>query len=148
MILAVLVSSLAGVLIVIARNINSLLAERIGLFPGTLFNYITGLALSIVFLFISGEAARLSFGSLEAVPFEAYLGGLLGVVVVVLSNIVTSKISAFYMSLIIFAGQLFTGIIIDYFVLGLLSAGKVIGGFLVVAGLVYNLRLDSRTIEK
>jgi transporter family-2 protein len=79
---------------------------------------------------------------LGTVPIWAYFGGLLGVAVVAISNLVTPKISAFYMSLIIFVGQLFTGIIIDYFALGLISMGKGIGGLLVAAGLIFNLYLD------
>ena len=142
MIIAIIVAIVAGACIVIARNINAILAEKEGLLTSTFFNYVTGFSLSAVFLLISSESLKLSYSG--AVPLYAYLGGLLGVAVVAISNIVTCKISAFYMSLIIFVGQLFTGIIIDYFVLGILSLGKVIGGLLVVVGLIYNLYIDRK----
>ena len=48
------------------------------------------------------------------------------------------------MTLLIFIGQLFIGIIIDYFALNQLSIGKVIGGLLVLTGLTYNLLLDKK----
>lgn len=146
MLIAIVVAIAAGACIIIARNINSILAEKEGLMTSTFFNYATGFSLSAVFLLISSESIKQSYNLLGIVPPWAYLGGLLGVVVVAISNIVTSKISAFYMSLIIFVGQLFTGIIIDYFALGLISIGKVLGGLLVVAGLIYNLYVD-RKIE-
>ena len=43
MIAAVAVTTLTGFTIVMNRIINSRLAERIGLFQSTLYNYITGL---------------------------------------------------------------------------------------------------------
>ncbi|MDF2530609.1 MAG: hypothetical protein K0Q65_190 [Clostridia bacterium] len=142
MIIAIVVAITAGASIVIARNINSILAEKKGLLASTFFNYLTGFSLSVLFLLFSSESVTQTYRLLGTVPIWAYLGGLLGVAVVAISNLVTPKISAFYMSLIIFTGQLFTGIILDYFALGLLSIGKVIGGLLVVAGLIYNLYLD------
>jgi len=144
MIIAIVVAIAAGACIVIARNINSILAEKKGLLTSTFFNYVTGFSLSVIFLLMSSESIKQSYGLFGTVPLWAYLGGLLGVAVVAISNIVTSKISAFYMSLIIFVGQLFTGIIIDYFALGILSLGKVLGGLLVVAGLIYNLYVDRK----
>jgi bacterial/archaeal transporter family-2 protein len=144
MIIAIVVAIAAGACIVFARNINSILAEKKGLLTSTFFNYVTGFSLSAIFLFMSSESIKQSYGLLGTVPLWAYLGGLLGVAVVAISNIVTCKISAFYMSLIIFVGQLFTGIIIDYFALHILSIGKVLGGLLVVAGLIYNLYVDTR----
>ncbi|RHW65938.1 EamA-like transporter family protein, partial [Clostridium botulinum] len=65
-----------------------------------------------------------------------------GVLVIVLSSYVTPKISSFYLTLIIFIGQLFVGIIIDYFTLNKLSLGNMLGGLLVLIGLTYNLLID------
>jgi len=142
MIIAIIVAIAAGASIVIARNINSILAEKKGLLTSTFYNYLTGFSLSVVFLLFSSESIKQTYSLLGTVPIWAYFGGLLGVAVVAISNLVTPKISAFYMSLIIFVGQLFTGIIIDYFALGLISMGKGIGGLLVAAGLIFNLYLD------
>ncbi|HYE09160.1 MAG TPA: DMT family transporter [Patescibacteria group bacterium] len=140
--IAIIVAIAAGASIVIARNINSILAEKKGLLTSTFYNYLTGFSLSVVFLLFSSESIKQTYSLLGTVPIWAYFGGLLGVAVVAISNLVTPKISAFYMSLIIFVGQLFTGIIIDYFALGLISMGKGIGGLLVAAGLIFNLYLD------
>lgn len=144
MLLIVIIAIAAGITNVIARNINSILANKIGLLCGTFFNYITGLILSTIFLLLSGEFLKLSSVSLKSVPFWAYLGGLVGVIVVALSNLVVVKISAFYLTLIMFIGQLFTGMLIDYFTLGLISTGKIIGGLLVVSGLTYNMIIDKK----
>jgi len=111
---------------------------------GTLFNYIVGLAFSLVFLLFSGEYVNLPRTGPVLIPGWAYLGGLLGVMTIILSSYITPKISTFYLTLLIFIGQLFTGIIVDCLALGTLSAGKIIGGLLVLAGLAYNLMVDKR----
>ena len=144
MLLFASVAIAAGVTNLLARNINSILAEKIGLFEGTFFNYITGLFFSALFLLFSGEFLNISFGLFKYVPFQAYLGGLIGVFVVSLSSLAASKISAFYLTLIMFLGQLFTGIVLDYLSTDILSIGKLIGGFLVVLGLGYNLLIDKK----
>lgn len=138
------ISALAGVSIVVARIINAALASRIGTLQSTFFNYITGLTFSFVFLLISREALNSPVTRLGAIPLWAYTGGLLGVMVIILSNFTTPRVPAFYLTLLIFIGQLFAGILIDYFISGDISAGKIIGGILVLAGLAYNLLLDRK----
>lgn len=49
------------------------------------------------------------------------------------------------MTLLMFLGQLFAGIAIDYFTLGIMSKGKIIGGLLVMAGLTVNLLIDMKS---
>ncbi|WP_291567523.1 DMT family transporter [Clostridium sp. UBA2485] len=142
------ISILAGVSIVVARIINSNLAEKIGIFQGTFFNYITGLLFSFILLLLSSESPKISNINLTSIPLWAYLGGLTGVLVIVLSNYVTPKISAFYLTLLIFIGQLLIGIVIDYLTLNKLSMGKVIGGLFVLIGLTYNLLMDKRKKEQ
>lgn len=146
--ISILVSILAGVSIVLARIINANLAKIIGLLQGTFLNYVVGLFVSLIFLFLSKEPLNITAASLGSIPLWAYSGGLVGVLVIVLSSYLTHKISALYMTLFIFIGQLFVGIIIDYFMLNLLSIGKIVGGILVLIGLMYNLILDSKKDEQ
>jgi transporter family-2 protein len=55
--------------------------------------------------------------------------------------------SSLYITLIIFIGQLFTGIIIDCITIKTIPLAKIIGGLLVVLGLAYNLYVDSSLIK-
>lgn len=147
-ILPVILSVLAGVTIVANRMVNAELGKKIGIFQSTLFNYITGLATALVFWFFSGELLGLSGASFAGIPFWAYAGGLMGVIVVSLSNYITPRISVFYMTLILFLAQIFTGCVIDYFLEGVFSPGKLAGGALVLLGLVQNLRVDQKNAQK
>lgn len=135
---------LGGVSIVVARTINSKLATHIGIFEGTLFNYITGLLTSIIVFLISGNLSSIKDIGNSNIPLWAYVGGLIGIIVVTLSSFVATKISVFYLTIIMFIGQIFTGVLVDYFREGTLSLSKILGGLIVAAGLGYNLIIDSK----
>jgi transporter family-2 protein len=139
---------MAGVTVVIGRIINSSLAEKIGTLQGTLINYLVGLFFSVLFLFLTSKSLTISTPTITGIPVWAYFGGAVGVAVVLLCNYITPRISTFYSTLLMFVGQLFVGIILDYIILKDLSIGKLIGGILVLTGLIYNLRVDKKqTIE-
>lgn len=136
--------ALAGVSIVIARILNSNLAKIIGIFPGTFFNFLTGLILSSFLFLFSGQSFFQSTYSFSQIPLWAYLGGAVGLLVVSLSNYITPKISAFYLTILMFIGQLFTGILIDFISIGNISTGKIVGGLFVLTGLSYNVYVDKK----
>jgi len=142
----ILISILSGAIVVISRILNTRLAENVGLIESSFFNYFTGLLSALILFFIIRDKFTLS--QFYSLPFWAYLGGILGVAVVILSSVVTPKMSSFYITLIIFIGQLFTGIILDCITTKTIPYAKVIGGLLVVAGLAYNLHIDSAVTEK
>lgn len=137
----VVVSLLAGVSVVISRTVNARLCGRSSETVSTWFNYVTGLLLSAIVLLLvgRGELAVADFGG--ASPWM-YLGGALGVAVVLLSNATVERISAFYMTLLLFVGQVFAGIVVDMALVGAFSMTSLIGGALVAIGMVLNLWLD------
>lgn len=146
----ILFAILCGVSNVLSRSVNFVLSEKIGMYQSTLFNYIFGLSGSFLLLLISGETFKLLTPSSYSAPWFVYAGGLLGVVVVTMLSFLSSKVSSFYLTLLLFVGQLFTGIIIDALSTGRISFYQVIGGILVVLGLTYNLYIDkinSKTVS-
>ena len=143
--MSIMLAILAGVSIVLSRIANYVLAQKIGLFQGTFFNYLLGFLGSFILLLISGSVMDLFSLSSYQGTWWAYLGGLIGIATISISSILSSKISAFYLTLLLFVGQLFGGMLLDYFVGGNFSLQKVIGGLLVVVGLSYNLWIDSKS---
>lgn len=139
----IIIALAAGVTVTSARLINSNLGSKIGMLQSTFYNYVVGLSVSTIFWLISCEG--FSFTRLNGIPIWAYCGGLVGVAIVTASSIVAQKISAFYLTITIFCGQLFTGMLIDYFVSSSFSIGKLLGGLLVILGLLYNLYVDRKT---
>lgn len=139
----ILISIASGGIVVLSRILNTVLTDSIGLMESSFFNYLTGFISSVILFFIMKETIQ--FSNFSTTTIWAYLGGLIGVIIVILSSVVTPKMSVFYISLIIFIGQLFTAIIIDYLTLKTIPFNKIIGGLLVVGGLLYNIQIDALT---
>lgn len=142
-----IIALLAGAFIVFGRVINSNLAIKIGIFKGTFINYVVGLIFAVGYFAVETSAFNQGRIDLSILPWWAWLGGLTGVLVVVLSSYITPKISSFAQTLLVFIGQLFAGIVIDYFSSGSVSIGKIIGGALVLAGLLYNTKVDQEYLS-
>lgn len=145
--LYILIAILSGVTIVISRIVNANLADKMGLFQSTFYNFLTGLLFSSLILFFANENFDLQAITSTSVPLYAYIGGIIGIFSISLSNYVAPKISAFYMTLLIFIGQIGIGIFIDYLVSNEVSIGKIIGGILVAIGLSYNLSIDKKSSQ-
>ena len=142
----ILLSILTGVIIVVSRILNTRLSHEIGLIESSYFNYLTCAVTSIVLFLIMDE--HFNFFSLKDVPSYGYLGGVLGVIIVILNSVVSPKLSAFYVTLLIFVGQLFTGVLIDWLIAGTLPLTKILGGIIVVIGLSFNLLVDAKDAAK
>ena len=138
----ILMAFTAGILVIVSMIINSNLAKEIGTFQGTFVNYSVGLFFSTLVFIISGSWGTINGKSFMGLPAWAYVGGALGVVIVCISNIIIPKIPTIYTTLLIFTGQLFSGILIDYFREDVISKGKIIGGLLILSGMGYNFYVD------
>ncbi len=132
----------AGATIVVARMCNAGLGERIGNYKSTFYNYITGLLGSALLFFIIGGV--LPNGIAQPIHIVIYLGGMVGVVNMFMSNYITPRMSAYVLTLLIFISQLASGILIDALMGHGVSIGKVAGGILVLLGLLYNQNVDRK----
>ena len=91
---AIILSLLAGILIVVSRMISAGLGNKIGVLSSTLFNYIIGL-ISTLILILFIKDVNINLSSLSKAPYYAYLGGALGVIVVSLSSYTSNKTTTF-----------------------------------------------------
>ncbi len=145
-----LVAFLAGISVVIARMLNAVLSSKIGVFEATFYNFLTGLAFSVLIftgLFAVGKSPLVGV-TFTGFPLYFYFGGLFGLALTALSNIFIPKVSAFYFTLFMFTGQLVSGMVLDYIVYADFSIGKLVGCILVVIGLGLNLQVDKKDAEK
>jgi len=147
-IIAVIVSFFAGVTIVISRTLNAKLSGLTSIRISTFYNYFIGLIVSIPVLFLLGnrEASLMHFSF--SPDWYIYLGGVLGMCVVFIFNLIVVKIPAFYLTLLVFTGQVFSGVLIDAIILQELSPRILTGGLFVAIGLTVNLLLDSERYMK
>lgn len=145
MIVPIILSFLTGITVVTSRTINARLAQKTSMLTSTWYNYLVGSLVSFLMLIIF-------FKNIDFTPFSfsknisMYLGGVLGVVTVLLSNITVTKISSYYMTLLLFVGQIFSGIILDVILTNEFSTINLVGGILVSIGLSLDLWIDKRNV--
>lgn len=139
-VLPVLLSICAGISIVLSRTVNARTSDRIGALNGSLINHIAGIPVCIILTIATHEIRVSSF-----LPLWAWGGGMIGVLVVLICNIVVPKIPAKHLTMLTFCGQVLGGILLD------LSSGNAIneqefsGGILVAFGILFdNLYNNSR----
>ncbi|MCD6323175.1 MAG: DMT family transporter [Clostridiales bacterium] len=136
-----LLALLSGGTVTTSILLNARLGAVKGLYKGVFVNYMTGMVVSLpIALIISG----LNFPQIEVnwMLMLALSGGIIGFVCVILSSHITPKIGILYITILLFIGQLGTGVVIDIIREGSFSIGKIIGGVVIVAGLVYLLKLE------
>ena len=146
MLIAIIVSFLAGVTVVVSRTTNARLAAETSLLKSTFYNYMLGLICSVMVLlcmhfFVTSQFPEKPL-SLQWNQLWIYLGGAMGVCTVSISNAVVTKISSFYVTLLMFVGQVFTGIVLDIIISHTFSLGNLLGGLCVTIGLILNLWFD------
>lgn len=138
----------SGVLLVISRSFNSRLADETSLYISTFFNYVCGLATAIPVFLLFGRNEPVWAGLVLSPHWWSYLGGAIGVATVWLSNVVVVKIPQLYITLLMFVGQVFTGVLLDALIDGAFSTANIIGGVLVSFGLALNLLLERRASRR
>ncbi len=143
-IIPVVVSLLTGVTIVVSRSINACLARQTGMLQSTLCNYAVGFAVSILVLLAAGTGEPMLSSFTLSPRVYIYTGGMLGVCVVTLFNAVAAKVSSFYITLLSFAGQVFSGLVLDIMLTGSFSLFNLIGGVFVTVGLAQNMWTDRK----
>ncbi len=139
---------LSGVLLVISRSYNARLADETSVYVSTFFNYVCGLLTALPVFLLLGGGEPVWAGLVLAPNGWTYLGGAIGVITVWLSNVVVVKIPQLYITLLMFVGQVFTGVLLDALMDGALSAANIIGGGLVALGLAINLLLERRAARR
>ena len=135
-ILAVILALLSGVTIVINRIINATLSKYSSNITGTLWNYLTGFVFSIPVVLIIGRKDLSLLPNLTNIPLWMFSGGIIGVIVIFISIYATPKINGVILSVLIFIGQVFTSIILDYFLTGSIQIKLIYGSLIVMGGLI------------
>lgn len=142
--LMILLAIFGGVLTTLSMIVSSTLGKKIGLIQSTIIHYIGGLIGGIFILLGLGNASAPSIMDMSRMPLYIFLGGIIGVVVVYTSNIVIPKIPVVYSTLLMFSGQMLCAIIIDTIVMGEFSWQKLLGSVVVILGIFYNSKVDSK----
>lgn len=139
----ILLALIIGFIVVIATILNGKIAQKIGIVNDVFINFFVGL-LSSILLMLLFKNNIFEISDLLSIPSYYYLGGLIGLIVICLSNIIVPKIQAAYLVILAFIGQILTSALIDYLFFDLFSKGKIVGGLLILIGLAYNIGIDKK----
>lgn len=133
-----------GVLVAAQAPMNGELGRYVGSWQAALVNFVAGMALIMLLMVVFGGG----FGELRGVtaaPWWSLLGGIVGVVVVVVSLVAVRSLGAGGVTAATVAGMLAASVVIDH--LGLLgveprpvSAAKIFGIALLAAGVMLVVR--------
>jgi transporter family-2 protein len=142
------IALVSGVLPSISFTMNSQLGVAKGVFKSAWYNYAVGLCTTLILVAIlrpnpvAGAAGLAGTGLVFIVG-----GGLLGVVMVAATNLIFPRIPALWTTLLMFAGQALTGVLIDAVARGSFSGRKLAGTLIVLAGMSVNAALDRKRTE-
>jgi transporter family-2 protein len=101
---------LAGVLVSLSRQINGRLAMSTSAMESSFWNHIVGLAfITVIALLVGGLFA----GEPQNAPWWAYLGGPVGVIFIAAGSWLIARIGAAQTALLIIAGQMIFGVVLD-----------------------------------
>lgn len=145
---AIILSLLTGLTVVLSRTINAKLAQETSVVKGAMYTNLVGLITAIFILLISVKGGNLSLSFTLPSNLWVYTGGIIGVFTIVILNVTVAKISSFYLTLLLFVGQVFSGIVIDMISAGSFSFHSLVGGLFVTAGLCLNVWFDKLSQQK
>ena len=137
---------LAGCLVVLSMVMNSQLSRGTGVFQGVFINFAGGLltALPVYFLYLHFGWESIAETS-PSPPWYAFLGAFLAIAIVASCNVVIPKIPVVFSAVLIFLGQIVTGLVLDALMAGSFDPYKAGGALLVTAGLFVNARIDAQS---
>lgn len=121
----------------------SKIARDVGMIKGIFYNFFWATIGSFLVYFIF-EARTNSLFVLKTVPIIYLFGGLIGIIINFIFNKSIPMVSSVYIVVIRFIGQLFLGVIIDYFYFDIFSLGKLLGLIFFGIGLIYNSYIDNK----
>jgi bacterial/archaeal transporter family-2 protein len=110
MVLMVALAVLAGALVSLSRQLNGRLSVATSPFESSFWNHLVGLLALVL--------AGILFGGLwppglALAPWQAWIGGPIGVVFIALSSLAVARIGAVATALAIIAGQMVSGVLLD-----------------------------------
>jgi len=147
--LGIFISFIAGFILILSKTFNMSLSKEIGVYGSNMINYIVGFSASLVVLlmvFLFGGEIQVN---LTEIPWYVYLGGPLGAVSIIISNMTMSKTTVITTTIVVLTGQMVGSILIDYFFLKIpFKMNTLFGSILVLCGVVLFLTSEKKERKK
>lgn len=122
-----------GVLVTIVPIINGSNTQSLGTIKVSYYHYISAFITGLVAWFLYDQSLTIS--GLSHVPIHYYLGGILGLSVILLMNHYAVRIKAIHVAILPFLGQMVMGLLLDYWLFDIFNVKMIIGLIIVLCGL-------------
>lgn len=131
---------LTGMIFIVAKTINMLLSQEVGIYKSNVVNHVSGLLGTLLFVLMFLRGSTFELNQLLNVGVFPLIGGMLGATFVALSNYTFSKTKVLMSTLLILVGQTITAVFIDYvYADKVVSIKSIIGMALIIAAVtLYN----------
>lgn len=123
-----------GVLVTVVPIMNGANTKVLGTIKVSYFHYLSAFVTGLVFLGLTTSFQTL--WTIGEVPIHYFLGGVLGLSVILLMNYYSVRIKALHIAILPFLGQMTMGLILDYYLYDLLNLKTVLGLSVVLVGLM------------
>lgn len=134
-----------GFLNTINRMTNVKAKQCLGTTNGTLINYIEATVIAFVLIYLTGNGAELELSHIKEVPVLFYLGSVCGLVAMIFIVVGTPHTGAMLSTVLMLIGQLSTAAVLDYIFFGEFSPIKILGIFLIIAGIAWRDKLKEKS---
>lgn len=131
-----------GCATVISKMINYRCTRILGTNNGSLVNYVVASVLSFLLLLISSRL-HVDLHSFTEAPWWLYLGGVFGIIAFLISMVTLSHLKVMESTILLLVGQLTAGILFDAFFFGNINVQKILGIFVVAAGIIWDNQISS-----
>ena len=140
------VSIANGLLNTVNKMVNVRAGQCLGKARGSLVNYAEASIISLCLIFVLGNGGELSWEHISQVPLVFYLGSFCGLAAMVLIMLGTTQTGAMLSTILMLAGQLGTATVLDYVFFGTCSWQKILGLFLVIAGIAWREKIQHESV--
>lgn len=131
----ILLAIFSGFTILLSILMLGKINQSVGLLQTSFISFSVGSIGALLLMFIMRD---FNFIAMKSVPFYLYFGFVVVISITMLNSKIINNIPATFATILVFIGQLATGMVIDYFRFHTFSFGDLLGGLLILGGLYYN----------
>lgn len=148
MVFYILIAILNGMVNVVNKIVNLHATKSLGTVNGTLINYVEGTIISLAMVFLLGRNRLDAITNGKTIPLVFTLGGVFGLIAMVLILNGMARVRISYSTVIVLAGQLGAGFVLDSIAAGKIIPLKIAGLVLVAAGIFFDQIIENSRFQK
>lgn len=146
--MAIFITLITGFCVVFNRIASAELAKKRSLQKSVFWNFlIASITLIVLSKVLYKSSLIQTYNSMLQSNPLLLTGAIFAVATVLATNYLSPRVASYYLTLLLFIGQIFSGIVLDIVLSANFSLQNFAGGILVLFGLLLNLLFDKRKLD-